>query len=336
MNKLLTIVIPVYNVEKFIRNCLDSLVIRPDLMEQLEVLVVNDGTPDNSALIAKEYEKKYPCAFKVIDKENGGHGSAFNMGLAKATGKYIRFLDSDDWFDKENFEKHLDYLQETDVDLIINPLMYYHENSGKCNQLPIKSIDFGKVYDTATFDFTIAGNRPNLTIFHNCSYKTALFKPYLPLFAEGCFYDDVVLWLAPIVLSKNFVVFDYPIYYYRVDRPGQSISKEKIITHISDHTKVNESCVRFLRKVKPQSTLNESYIRKILSGMISFQMENISRSKYAKAKQMFNDYKRVLSLGKGLYDKRTRQKVFECLPFIIAFSLYRLYDYIKFRDKILS
>ena len=94
--KLLTIVIPVYKVEKYIRQCLDSIIVPLDQMEKLEVIIVNDGTPDNSAVIAHEYADRYPDTIKVIDKENGGHGSAWNVGLESATGKYIRFLDSDD------------------------------------------------------------------------------------------------------------------------------------------------------------------------------------------------------------------------------------------------
>lgn len=112
MNKLLSVVIPVYKVEKYIRQCLGSLIL-PDeaLMDKMEVLVVNDGTPDRSAIIAKEYEAKYPDVFHVIDKENGGHGSAFNVGLAQASGKYLRFLDSDDWFDTKNLAKLLNVLK---------------------------------------------------------------------------------------------------------------------------------------------------------------------------------------------------------------------------------
>ena len=97
MHKVLSIVIPVYKVEKFIRQCLDSVIVSPEEMEQIEVIVVNDGTPDNSSVIAHEYAEKYPNSIKVIDKENGGHGSAWNVGLKLATGKYLRFLDSDDW-----------------------------------------------------------------------------------------------------------------------------------------------------------------------------------------------------------------------------------------------
>lgn len=97
MNKLLTIVVPVYKVEPYINKCLDSCLIYKtneqgekeldeELMNQLEVIIVNDGTPDNSAEMSREYVKRYPQAFRQIDKENGGHGSVWNEGLKEATG----------------------------------------------------------------------------------------------------------------------------------------------------------------------------------------------------------------------------------------------------------
>ena len=75
MNKLLTIVVPVYKVEQYINKCLNSLIINPELMEKMDVLIINDGTPDSSAELSREYVQKYPTVFRQIDKENGGHGS---------------------------------------------------------------------------------------------------------------------------------------------------------------------------------------------------------------------------------------------------------------------
>ena len=112
MEKLLSIVVPVYNVEKYINKCLESLAVSEEQMAQLEVLVVNDGTPDNSAIMAKEFEKKYPQTFRVIDKENGGHGSCCNLGLKEAHGKYIHFLDSDDWLLPGALRSLYDYIQK--------------------------------------------------------------------------------------------------------------------------------------------------------------------------------------------------------------------------------
>ena len=127
MDKLLSIVVPVYKVEKYIGKCLDSLIVSDDVMEKMEVIVVNDGTPDNSALIAKEYEKRYPDIIRVIDKENGGHGSAWNRGVEEAQGKYISFLDSDDWL--TNFREFVLKLEKTDTDLVFTNLVCVHQES---------------------------------------------------------------------------------------------------------------------------------------------------------------------------------------------------------------
>mgnify|MGYP002624493917 CR=1 FL=1 len=93
MNKTLTIVVPTYNMDRYLERCLDSLILPEMLMERLEVLVVNDGSKDKSSEIAHSYEKKYPQTFRVIDKENGNYGSCVNRGLKEATGKYIKNLD---------------------------------------------------------------------------------------------------------------------------------------------------------------------------------------------------------------------------------------------------
>ena len=98
-NKILTIIIPTYNMEQYLRKCLDSLIVSEENMQRLEVLVVNDGSKDSSSAIGHEYEAKYPQTFRVIDKENGNYGSCVNRGLKEATGKYVKVLDADDYFD---------------------------------------------------------------------------------------------------------------------------------------------------------------------------------------------------------------------------------------------
>ena len=90
MNKILTIIIPTYNMEKYLRRCLDSLIIDEEGMKQLEVLVFNDGSKDSSSQIAHEYQDKYPDTYRVIDKNNGNYGSCINIGLKEAKGKYVK------------------------------------------------------------------------------------------------------------------------------------------------------------------------------------------------------------------------------------------------------
>ena len=116
--KLLSIVIPTYNTEQYLRRCLDS-VLTSEVLPELEVLVVNDGSKDRSPEIAREYEARYPDTVTLIDKENGGHGSTINEGLRAATGKYFRVLDSDDWFDTCNFVKFFAALHDCDEDVVI-------------------------------------------------------------------------------------------------------------------------------------------------------------------------------------------------------------------------
>lgn len=83
-------------MEKYLRRCLNSLIIDEEGMKQLEVLVINDGSKDSSSQIAHEYQNKYPDTYRVIDKENGNYGSCVNKGIVKATGKYFKILDADD------------------------------------------------------------------------------------------------------------------------------------------------------------------------------------------------------------------------------------------------
>ena len=109
MEKLLTLIIPTYNMEKYLRTCLGSLIIG-EWQELLEVLVINDGSKDSSSAIAHEYANKHPESFHVIDKENGNYGSCVNRGLKEATGKYVKVLDADDSFDTANFENYLCFL----------------------------------------------------------------------------------------------------------------------------------------------------------------------------------------------------------------------------------
>jgi len=126
MNKVLTVSIAAYNVEKFIKKTLESLLVKG--IEILEVLVEDDGGTDDTARIVKEYENKYPGIIKFVHKENGGYGSTINKSIELAKGKYFKQLDGDDWYDSENFEKLLELLKNIDTDAVYTPYKKYFEN----------------------------------------------------------------------------------------------------------------------------------------------------------------------------------------------------------------
>ena len=115
MSKLLSIIIPTYNMEALLPRCLDSLLV-DGALEQLEAIVVNDGSRDGSLAIANSYKERFPDTVTVIDKPNGNYGSTINAALPVAKGKYVKVLDSDDWFNSDALLQYLDSLKSVDAD----------------------------------------------------------------------------------------------------------------------------------------------------------------------------------------------------------------------------
>ena len=128
VEKTLSISIAAYNVEEFLKNTLDSLV-APEIMDDIEVLIIDDGSKDNTAAIGKEFVDKYPNSFKVISKPNGGYGSTINAAIDAATGQYFKTLDGDDWYDTENLVRFVKDLKNMSADLILTPFTMVYEGT---------------------------------------------------------------------------------------------------------------------------------------------------------------------------------------------------------------
>ena len=262
--KLLTVVVPVYKVEPYINKCLDSCLIYKDgeldeeLMGLIDVLIINDGTPDKSADMSREYAERYPKYFRQIDKANGGHGSVWNMGVQEAKGRYVKFLDSDDWF--QNFGKFVEALRHTDSDLVLTPTRCHCEHDEIWRQ-EILDMEFYKIYDADQFDWV--GNRThNYLLHHCCCYKRGVLWQYMPgLFLEKQPYDDVVLWPAAMIGAKTIEAFDFPLYNYLMDRPGQSISREIMNKQAAARIKANQQAIRFYEEHPVAEGTKADFIR---------------------------------------------------------------------------
>lgn len=257
MNKLLSIVIPVYKVELFINKCLDSLLVPEEQLRLLDVVVVNDGTPDNSAVMAKEYEKKYPDVFRVIDQENRGHGGAWNHGTELAEGKYLFYLDSDDWFDTDEFSKLITYLQQCDVDMVLLDRKKYYAQQDRYEDVILVNMEPDHVYDANTYDWLGSGNGSNITYAHNTVYRTSMMQKYLPLFCEHVMYDDVSLQVMPIAIAESFVYTKLNVYRYYIGRAGQSFDPKVRAKHGDHVTTVLKFVLAWMKKyrdVVPQNT----------------------------------------------------------------------------------
>lgn len=213
--KLLTIVIPTYNMQDYLNRCLDSLIVSECLMFQLEVLVVIDGSKDRSSEIAHTYQDRYPETFRVIDKENGNYGSCVNRGLKEAAGKYIKVLDADDWFDNKNFEEFLTFLSVIDVDLIISDFVEVNDNG------EVQKSYIYRLPQTATR----LSQHPqcNDMWMHAVTYKTENLRKIKYFQTEGISYTDQEWIFLPMTTVSSMVGFPKVVYHYLVGRSGQTV-----------------------------------------------------------------------------------------------------------------
>lgn len=288
MERLLTIVIPVYKVEPYINKCLDSLIIAPKLMEKMDVLIINDGTPDRSAEMSREYVKRYPMVFRQIDKENGGHGSVWNLGLNEAYGKYTRFLDSDDWL--ENLDLLIERLESCDADLVITPTLCHCPNEELWKQ-EILDMEFGKVYDADTFDWLHNRSHGNYVFHHSCTYKTEIFRQYLPLFLEKQPYDDVVLGAASIIGANSLVAYDFVLYHYLMDREGQSISMDVQRKNLGAKIKTEKHTIEFIETHPVDNTSTKyGYFKGKLPKIYNFGYKGFFAFTYKENKRLTREW----------------------------------------------
>ena len=220
MKKLLTIVVPTYNMQDYLQVGLNSLLVDDEQMKLLEVLVINDGSKDKSSAIAHEYETKYPETFRVIDKENGNYGSCVNRGLKDATGKYIKLLDADDWFDTDQFVSFLKKLKNIEnVDMVLTD---YKKVSGKGEVLSVFNymLNYGVVYPFQNLD--------SMEYFANASitYRTQLLLDSHYFQSEGISYTDNQWMYYPQLYVKNAIYVDNNVYRYFVGREGQTMDSQ--------------------------------------------------------------------------------------------------------------
>lgn len=217
MSKILTLIIPTYNMQDYLHRCLDSLLVRPGLSEMLEVLVVNDGSKDSSSAIAHGYEERFPDVFHVIDKENGNYGSCINRGLADAKGKYVKILDADDWFEPRVFEDYLERLSLLDgVDMVITQ---FSTVSGESD--PGRRTTFPIAFDTV-FSFQ---EYVGLDYFahHAVTYRTDLLRDIQYRQTEGISYTDTEWVMYPQLYVDKCVYWDLDLYRYLLGRQGQTM-----------------------------------------------------------------------------------------------------------------
>ena len=215
--KTLTIIVPTYNMEGYLAACLGSL---PSERDDLEVLVIIDGSTDRSKDIAKEYESRCPDVFRVIEKENGQYGSCVNMGLSLASGKYVKILDADDSF-SDNCREYLTFLQSCDVDVVFTEWVSVNE-SGDVLIRSSLNLPSGTVLNLN--DLLERG----ITRIHHyyLTYKTAFLRAIGYTQTEGISYTDLEWDTIPFSRVRTAMYYPKELYHYLRGREGQTVGIE--------------------------------------------------------------------------------------------------------------
>lgn len=255
MNKLLTIVIPTYNMQNYLHRCLDSLLLPDKQMEQLEVLVVNDGSKDNSSAIAHEYETKHPKTVCVIDKENGNYGSCINRGLKEATGKYIKILDADDWFDTAEFSRYLDELQTIDADMILTNHQVV-DDAGNLTRKYAYDLEPNKLF--AFQEYTEPGV---YFAMHSITYRSEMLRSINYHQTEGISYTDTEWVFYPQHGVKTCIYLPYDVYRYVVGREGQTMDSKVLLKSVSHYDKLLRAMVDFANHLSAEDKALYTYQR---------------------------------------------------------------------------
>ncbi len=239
MNKVLSVSIAGYNVEATLRETLEPF-LHTNVLDKLDIMIVDDGSKDNTAQVAQEFVDKYPDSFRLISKKNGGWGSTVNSGIDNARGKYFKQLDGDDYYRPENMAGFIACLENTNADMVITPYISYNDQTGEqlsfeqCNP----GCEQGKVYELAQIDSF-------MPFMHALCVRTDLLKDEKVKITENCFYTDTEFVLKALNQVHTVEFYDQVIYCYRRAAAGQSMSLVGFEKHHMEQYKVIQVLLQY-------------------------------------------------------------------------------------------
>ena len=254
--KLLSVAIPCYNSEAYMRNCIHSLLAGG---EEVEIIIVDDGSKDGTAAIADEYAEKYPTIVKAVHQENGGHGEAVNAGLRHATGLYFKVVDSDDWVSISAYKEILKTLEKLAgakpmVDMLISNFVYEKEGVKHKKVMSYRSaFPQDQVF---TWDDVKFLHKGQYILMHSVIYRTKLLRECGLELPKHTFYVDNIFVYHPLPHVKYLYYLNANFYRYFIGRSDQSVNESVMIGRIDQQLKVNRIMIDDYKLSDPRQVQN--------------------------------------------------------------------------------
>ena len=256
-NKILSVAVPCYNSQDYMRKCIDSILVGG---EEVEIIIVNDGSTDDTAKIAEEYKRMYPSIVKVVHKENGGHGDAVNYGIANATGFYFKVVDSDDWLSSEPLKKVLSVLREfawaaeneerePELDVLISN--YVYDKVGRKKKRVMRytgALEEDKLltWDSARIKF----RQYQYVLMHSVIYRTKILKDIKLSLPKHTFYVDNIFVFVPMMYVNTLMYVNVDLYRYFIGRADQSVNEQNMVKRIDQQIYINKELINYFTKKK--------------------------------------------------------------------------------------
>ena len=300
--KLLSVAIPCYNSQEYMSHAIETLLTGG---EDMEIIIVNDGSKDNTKEIADEYAKKYPSIIKAIHQENGGHGEAVNTGLKHATGLYYKVVDSDDWVNEEALQEILQVLKKmvkdtVELDALFSNYVYENATLNKQKVMDYKTA-FPKNY-LFTFKDTAYFKQSQFILMHSVIYRTQLLKDCGLRLPKHTFYVDNIYVYQPLPSVKTMYYMDVDFYRYFIGRDDQSVNEKVMISRIDQQIRVTKLMIECYDILKIKDRKLRNYMVKYLAMMMTISSVFLIKSgteENLEKKQELWDY--LKNYDKGLY-----------------------------------
>ncbi len=286
----ISVIVPVYNVEKYLKNCLDSII--EQTFKDFEIICVNDGSTDNSRTILEEYKNK-DSRILIIDKKNGGLSSARNYGLDKAKGEFISFVDSDDWIENTMLEKLYKNITELNSEISICAVRLYDEQKAQSDesQKYFNLSFFDKTFDNRAFDYkeTLPFIMDVCVMAWNKLYRKSFLDKYNARFPDGLIFEDGPFFFSIYFKAQRVSIVRDFLYNYRINRKGSIVEKGGV--HFLDIIDVVELMYNSIKNLPCFNDIkNEFYIRKIDDIVYRYELVNMFYKKRFSKKLRTKDF----------------------------------------------